>query len=703
MLRYTLTYEGKEDLILTRSDLPVNADQFKYTLTRSNTYYSVLRSFTISDKFWGRGKIWIDEVFELTGWASEIGVKVEMYDGVLMQWLPIIENGIVNLSKIRQSELYTEVNFEDGSFEQKVMNYNDTEINYYATEDIEGNPIATSEVNTVLLVLRGLVNGVVQTFEKQAVKPFNAFQRVLQAITGKPEPLFSTELKTGLFSTVLLANGRMIRGIENTSISFSLKDLFTSFNSFGCLGMGFESIEGQKQVIIEGRSYFFNQTVIATIDQLNDLEYEIADELMYNQINVGYSKTAKSESENGLSDFNRKINYTSPAKQFTKKIDIISTYSASGTDIESLRVKGFTDDSDDRDDNIFLVDTFIDPDTGNYTSRQTEGFLELDGVYENYELKTNARLSPARMLYQWGSWLSVCLKYFKEKKLKYNSQSLLSQLRTRFGVEEYTILDGSDIAISELAQPYLSGRVIKFNCTFDASTMSSIISNPNGLIKYYDYIKKDYNFAYIKELSMTAVDKKHNVELWEATTIDETEISGVILCEDGGNMLQESGFNILLEENMAQTPTKISQFDILTAIADTAYIPFVQDGKNYQISGADFKDTVINAVDGAVFVTIAAGEIKEINLGAYSNNKAYQINYYSSRGSSRMRSGMVGIMAYSDSGANLIEPGYTTSPEEDNGGYLLTSDVSSGQVRLIVTADSSDSDNTGFYYVAKKV
>ncbi len=696
MLKYVFTY-GDSSIILKGSDSPANVDGFTLSLSRHEIYHSVLLSYTISEKLQGEGKKWIDNLISLHGWNLEIQADVSMFDGV--QYLPLIEKGRVNLRKCVQSELYTEINLENGSFESNILNRDDNEINLISDVDINGKDISSFLTPASDVYLRGT------TETSKQIKGYllkDAFQKSLRVITGEAYPIDEDASPVIFNDNRITTLGQMIRGFENVDFPIKFIDLFKSISIQSGYGMGFKRGLDTK-VYFDYIDAFYPQTITAEITDIRNLEYSFDEDLIFNKLEVGYANYEKKENTNGQSEFNNKAYYTVPINHFDKTKQLISPYRADGLSIERLKNLGISDASDNMDNEVFIFDCIIKD--GVLTNRKNELFDTISGIYSSLELYTNLLFSPARIINAWSSFISIPFIWDTTKNLLFQKSETQTKLSTRYQNEPLETSDGVDIPATNLSEPFLTGRIIKFDCTFTAQILQDIINSPNGLHKFNDYINKISNFGYIKNINLVPVDKSHMVELYEARNVPDIEAIGYLLKEDGSPLLLENGSLIQLEYNMPQIPTKISALPQKFTFDDDDDIVIANNGYNYRTKGSVIKASIAAETEAIETYSIDADFEKIINLGAYDLYKTFYINYTLTRGA-RFRAGLFIIKAYSDSQASISDPSPVIIPEifgETGGLSNISADVNSNQVRLKLTTDNLDAEITDLFIKVTKM
>lgn len=527
MLRYTLTY-NETSIELTGRNLPADVNELKILISRSNRYGSALRSVKVGDKFHGIGKAFIDDIIDANGWNATITCTIEYIDYSTYTWVNLYD-GTLDLSSYKKEKTFSTVNIESGDIQSLIMNKASLELDYNQTTDIDGNLLVTPTNAFQEILLRGQITydefGVITSnpeSQRYCVYPFKAIEKLIYILTGKEARLRSTILgrtqdgngADGSMAYRMFTNGHLLRDYPFTSVNLnlSIEKTFDSLSAQGWLGMGFEKYNGRYYAVIERRDYFFNPVVVATIDSINDLEYSIEKDFMYNGIEVGYANFEKRETEFGQAEYNGRSKYTSPIKYFDKDFKIVSPYRMDAMTIEGLRTSIVpSSENETTDKEIFIIDSIND--NGTIKSAQLEDFESASGVYNGINVFTNLNTTPARMLLNWGEWLAIAVQHDKDKYLNFQNAEALSKVITQ-KTGEPTVRECANIPIGDLGEAWLTGYVAKFNCTFSNAQFNAILENPNGMIKFYDYVKNEYVLGWIKEVSMSPIDKIHNCEIW---------------------------------------------------------------------------------------------------------------------------------------------------------------------------------------------
>jgi len=142
----------------------------------------------------------------------------------------------------------------------------------------------------------------------------------------------------------------------------SFKTLIGSLQAIHGVGVGYErDDEGNDIVRVEPYDYFYQDEEIMDITDFiipTTYQEEVASDLIYSELNIGYSKFPKEDS-NGLDEFNTELTAQSPIKYHSNKFEQKSGIIGSGYLIESVRRQALQNaeskQSTDYDDDNFFV------------------------------------------------------------------------------------------------------------------------------------------------------------------------------------------------------------------------------------------------------------------------------------------------------------------------------------------------------------
>jgi len=568
---YKYTFISKDStLVLTTA--PINWNNLQYTLTRDEHYHGVFVGFTAQLQFIREGKDFIDAVYEKYGFNSQIDVNIDVWNPKLVSYVPFVQ-GTMNFNNISQKDVdgsyVTEIDIIAGLFEQKFMNRDSVPIDYQQLVTIDGSAIIPNAVEVESIIL----NGILPPSSCYAVYPFELFERLITSICNQSQSFESSIFgktingysEDGQYAYMMIFVGIWARNYLTTeaTVSIDFKNLFDSLNAIFNLGLSIETIDNKKVVLIEKKSFFYQQDIILTIGgpddtanlKLKDLEFTFDPTLIFNEINAGYTKAANNDNLVGSSEYNNESDYTMPIVPIANKLSILSKIRADGTGIEKLRsaarpLNTIDTKQDQLDKELFIVSCINN--NGTITSRQQEGYTKIEGIYGNSPLiYCNLDITPARNVLNWSEIINITLQKNKNQNLIIQKSTQVSHPVTRMNGESIDTADGVDIPNSMLNASYLSGILAKFNAPLGLDQITAINQNKHGRIKFWDYIFNKYRSGWIKELSTEPVDKTTNYALMVASDSLSLEDFYYLLAEDGSALLAEDG-SLILQENVNQ-------------------------------------------------------------------------------------------------------------------------------------------------------
>lgn len=394
------------------------------------------------------------------------------------------------------------------------------------------------------------------------VPPFEAGTRILEAITGEPLAIDSEYLgrtdspvvygSDGAGSDLFLTNGKLIRqfpvnweGAKVSQLTFSLKSWFEALDKIKCLGAGVRD----GKLYVDLRKNFYTYDIVASFDrsQMEVDTFEIEKEMTkyFNEVEVG-CEYEQPEEVSGLEEYNSKQSYSTPIIN-ENKLELLNTYIYAAYPFEFARRKPYSDIEtiDYKYDNDNFVFKVLRNETG-FKQHSDEDFDTIDGL-PNVEHFINLDITPKRNLLNWGWFINSGFRAYQAKELVYNKSEIVTDLETQKVGESTPVKECSNVLISNLENARFTGRLVRFSAAVPTSAFNAIKANPYGLIQYYDVVKQDLGFGWLKEISTSLIDKKTNIELYEG--ISTIPPKGVRLLQDGGVRLLEDGGERLLENN----------------------------------------------------------------------------------------------------------------------------------------------------------
>jgi len=188
------------------------------------------------------------------------------------------------------------------------------------------------------------------------------FEKLTEKLTNGKFGCRSSFL-TSLTGNKAVTSGQAIRAYQGDAvIKTSMNDFFRACQHWGC-GLGIENNE----LILERHEYFFGSSTAIALGEVNEIEFSVAEDLVFNHIKVGYINQ-NYDKVNGLYEFNVTQNYGTPHTRITKELDLVNPYRADmvGIEITRLDLYGKTTTDNKADNDTFMMDVIKGTDYNYY-------------------------------------------------------------------------------------------------------------------------------------------------------------------------------------------------------------------------------------------------------------------------------------------------------------------------------------------------
>lgn len=292
-------------------------------------------------------------------------------------------------------------------------------------------------------------------------------------------------------SNLYITVGDAIRGIDTTHnpsvhedpyFKTTLSDAIKSMFAVAGLTLNLDIPNGEAQLI--PLAEVFDKTYeIADLGFVSGLRVSVANDIIFNILNIGYPDSQFQSVLDGKYDYNDRWQWKLPLYKLAKTFDLISPYFSSPYYIESLRKDWFNNITvgTNTDNNIFLIQA--NPATtpaelfrpqNDYTPVVFEGI----GDY-NKAVAYNPGLSPKRCLFRNGGFIhSICdlndADIIRFQSANYN-KNLISKLDVNGDIAEITNENISNFA-QQLFKPYY----LDFEALIPKSLMTLVNANQKG-------------------------------------------------------------------------------------------------------------------------------------------------------------------------------------------------------------------------------
>jgi hypothetical protein len=355
--------------------------------------------------------------------------------------------------------------------------------------------------------------------------PHRVAELLVQKMTDNNFQLKSTLLlnKKDMFITC----GDALRGIVGSKIQTTFEDMFYSLFAEESIGIG---VEGD-YLVIEPLSYFFQNSIIADLGNVDSVEVTVAEDLLGNTLKAGYPKIDYTDT-NGKYEFNQGQGWSLPVTKFVKEIDMSSRWRADALGAELLRVnfeqKKTTDSDGDNDTFMFNIETV--PHTihiailgidATYYNFNRPAYTSVTGL-PHWETYFNLEYSPAKMLRRNGAYLHSLLDLLDIHAIKQQSFDKNVDLATTLG--GITVAESQDIPIASLPPKLFKPYYISFKTDVPLNILQLLKTNPYGKIKFTVREKVFYGFLCDGGIRPSDNDR----QTWKLLSAPENDLSKLI-------------------------------------------------------------------------------------------------------------------------------------------------------------------------------
>ena len=323
----------------------------------------------------------------------------------------------------------------------------------YAHFNFIGNNSSWKDIEASIVTYGGVISVTAQTFtiptQADVFLIHEALDQSIAVVTGNQNQLYSdffgrTDIGysvDGCGSLKSILNGFAARKFNKAirPLQVSFQDQMQSLDAIFCIGMGYED----GVIRVEQREYFYNDQEIIELGDIGDYSEDVARDLSFNTINIGYQKylEASNAQANGgqllIDQFATEHQYVTPIKSNTTQYIKLSSFLASGDALENTRRYQFAEtpqDSTTYDDDTFIVSLVRDG--GGFATEKDEAFTTVTGVLSP-STEYNLRHTPKRNLLNHAPWINSGL-YYK------SGGELIKNTFVKQNGELVTQLDSSD-------------------------------------------------------------------------------------------------------------------------------------------------------------------------------------------------------------------------------------------------------------------
>ena len=302
------------------------------------------------------------------------------------------------------------------------------------------NDKTTTTVNTFDLSISDVSQYTTTFSQRNFVFIYDLLNKMTSIISGKNNKFKSNYFGVGGVGELTgLTNGMWIRGFHSfsklyKSPNLSWKDIVSSLDAVFNIGFGIHKVGAKEMAIIEDKKYFFQDTIAhSSTDNVSELTKEVNPNMLFSELEFGYSAGGKYDEDMGLDEPNVKNKYATFIKNNKKKYSKISKVRTDSYGKEYARRKnqhGFPTVDTTYDYANWFLDIKVNGDS--YTEKLwADRFDEApEGVY-SVETLTNAYFSPANNLLRHSSYFSSGFEKNLDESVRFTSSNGNSNLVTK--------------------------------------------------------------------------------------------------------------------------------------------------------------------------------------------------------------------------------------------------------------------------------
>lgn len=379
-----------------------------------------------------------------------------------------------------------------------------------------------------------------------------------------------------------ITNGGLVRGLDKRLFG-NYEDAYKSLEAIFCLGWGFETVNGQEVVRIEPKEYFYNlDNVALELDQVAGISKSVVMDGYYQMLEIGYPKIENINQVNGIDEHNSLRRYTSPVRQSKGKLTLVSSYRASGFEIESQRrLTNKTDESKLDDENFIIA---VKRDDESFVVEQGADYNVVTGLFDA-DTAYNLRISPARMANNWSKFLSISV--WKSSKIwSFSYGSMNYEVTSQLNTEAITLENGN--IDTSTNQPYYYLEQYEFESKLTSDQRKLLTDNPNGVVSFLDWSNKE-RYGFIQDVKMNIEGKKGIFTLLrssESQNVPDAVITPIVnpFSYSYYYDYQNEEIYFAFEGTPEGTPSlKTRKTETLQSNVDTVY-PLVLNGSVYEVT-----------------------------------------------------------------------------------------------------------------------
>lgn len=306
--------------------------------------------------------------------------------------------------------------------------------------------------------------------QADAVLLHDAAGQVMDRILGEPQRFYSELLGSSITnyrqydSDGCRWRNVLIKGLQIRQYSLEEKPFFLSFKQWWdgihpmlCLGLGYETIDGEEVFRVEDREHFFDPVPVVNLSNVATISRMYDSSKMYKTVKTGHKKW-QSENISGIDDVQTKHTYAASALQRTgSELVIESDFIAASLAIETTRRQTRKKSADYKfDDDIFIIklgDNEGSPDN-TFLPELDENFSSIQNL-QNPATRYNSIYTPARALIRWSRAIFGGLQHYVGSFIKFTAgegnYDMISDYSGSNGCNEFTgeLSEKQDIQVED--------------------------------------------------------------------------------------------------------------------------------------------------------------------------------------------------------------------------------------------------------------
>lgn len=308
----------------------------------------------------------------------------------------------------------------------------------------------------------------------------DAAESILSKIISRNNILSSTYLTSGCAANFAIMKGLHIRGysMADKPMFMSFDDWWAGANPIFNLGLGYETSFGIEKIRIEDKSYFYNDTPIMTLTNIEKLVRAHDKDRIFKSIEIGYEKWS-AESASGIDDPQTKHTYNTRFKIIGKDEKLLSKFFAASLGIEQTRRNRIEAGKDWRlDEDIIII--ALNSNSSPFVPEFNEEFSVINLL--NSDSRYNIRLTPARNFERWKPFFNGCLQIYIPETYNFGSgEGNFDMSSTGIGsCDDGALAENQNISVT--TDFYTTNQYYEFEYPLSFDDYKTLRDNPKNCI-----------------------------------------------------------------------------------------------------------------------------------------------------------------------------------------------------------------------------